>query len=327
MPKKTKRAAKPARLPRARELTTVLDLVRYAASHFNAAKLIYGFGTDDAVGDAVLLVCGALHLAPTDFDAFAPARVSSRERDRIFDLIEARLTARKPVPYLINRVYMRGVPFYIDERAIIPRSYLGEIIEGELFSGEDAALVDPHAVERVLDLCTGSGCLAVLAAAQFPNAMVDAVDVSSDALAVAAINVSDHGLADRIALHQGDLFTPLGGQRYDLILTNPPYVDAAGMAGLPPECRYEPENALDGGNDGIDVVRRIIDEAGAHLTEYGGLLCEVGRGRSTIEQNYPGRNFLWLDSERSSAEVFWINAGDLEQRAIKTGKTETATRR
>src|SRR5215468_4584722 len=206
MPKRTKTAKSStkapapitARLPRPGELITVLDFVRFAATAFNRAKLAFAHGTDDAVGDAVLLVCGALHLAPTDFDAFAAARVSADERRRLFDLIEARIRTRMPVAYLINRVYLRGVPFYVDPRVIVPRSYVGEILDGELFDGGELSLIDPGAVERVLDLCTGSGCLAILAAMRFPHAKVDAIDVSDKALAVAAINVADHGLEDRV---------------------------------------------------------------------------------------------------------------------------------
>jgi ribosomal protein L3 glutamine methyltransferase len=167
---------------------------------------------------------------------------------------------------------------------------------------------DPSEVERVLDLCTGSGCLAVLAALRFPHAQVDAVDLSGDALEVARRNVADHGLGDRISLLQGDVYAPVGDARYDLILANPPYVDAPGMAGLPPECLHEPRLALDGGADGLAIIRRIIDEAPRHLRAAGGLLCEVGRGRDVIERAYPEQSFLWLDTEESSGEVFWLDA-------------------
>jgi len=312
MPKKAKAKTAPARLRRPRELITILDFVRYAATEFNQARLVFAHGTDDAVGDAVLLVCGALELAPTDFDAFAAARLSVNERRRLFDLIAARIRTRKPVPYLINRVYMRGVPFHVDERVIVPRSYVGEILDGDLFGGGELSLIgDPTAVEHVLDLCTGSGCLAILAAMHFPNAKVDAVDISPDALAVATINVTDHGLDGRVTLLRGDLFEPVAARRYDVIITNPPYVDAAGMAGLPPECRHEPARALDGGADGIAIVRRIIDGASVRLNAGGGLLCEVGRGRATLERAFPHTSFLWIDTEASTGEVFWLGADAL----------------
>jgi ribosomal protein L3 glutamine methyltransferase len=295
------------------ELVTVLDLVRYAVTRFNAAKLTFAHGTTDPVAEAAFLVGETLHLPPDRFELFAPAKVTAAERERLLDLIEARIRSRKPAAYLLGRIYAAGVAFYVDERVIVPRSYLGEIITGDAFSGgEDGfALVDPGAVARVLDLCTGSGALAVLAAMRFPDAAVDAVDISADALAVAARNVGEHGLDDRITLLQGDLFTPVGGERYDLIITNPPYVDEAGMVALPPECRHEPAVALDGGADGIAVIARIIGEAGRHLTENGGLLCEVGRGREVLEARYPDLGFLWLDTEESTGEVFWLAACEL----------------
>ncbi len=175
----------------------------------------------------------------------------------------------------------------------------------------DSLISDPSSVESVLDLCTGSGCLAILASLNFPNATIDAVDISKIALDVAAHNVSDYGLDHRITLHRGDLFKPLGNARYDLIISNPPYVDAEGMAGLPRECRAEPKLAFDGGTDGLDIVRRILDEAAAHLTPDGGLLCEIGRCRPALETAYPQLPLLWLDTEDSHGEVFWVAAADL----------------
>ena len=207
---------------------------------------------------------------------------------------------------------MRGVPFHIDERAIVPRSYLGEMLDSELFVGESFSLVrDSEGIERVLDLCTGSACLAILAALRFPQAQIDAAELSNDALEVAKRNVADHRLKKRIRLLRGDLFAPVKGARYDLIISNPPYVDDRGMASLPPECRHEPRLAFEGGSDGISVIRRILDEAGSHLNEGGGLLCEVGRGRPAIERAYPGTRFLWLDTEESEGEVFWLDADQL----------------
>ena len=297
------------RMPRPKELTTILDHVRYAVTQFRAAQLVFAHGTTDPPAEAAFMVCEALHLPPHRFDAFAAARVTLDEQKKIFDLIETRIRTRKPAAYLMQKAYLRGIPFYVDERAIVPRSYLAEILDGELFAGEDSSLIDdPRAVERVLDLCTGSGCLAVLAALRFPNAAVDAVDISADALAVAARNITAHGLEERITLREGDLFGPVSGARYDLIVSNPPYVDAAGMAALPPECRHEPSVALDGGPDGIAVVRRIIDNAPRHLTADAGLLCEVGRDRQILEKTYPKTRFLWLDTEESTGEVFWLDA-------------------
>ena len=248
------------------ELVTLFDYVRYAVSRFAAAQLVFAHGTTDPVAEAAFIVGEALHLHPDQFETFANARVTHGEGARILDLIEQRVTTRKPAAYLVNKVYMHGLPFYVDERTIVPRSFIGELLQAHFSPDADMPLIDdPFAVTRVLDLCTGSGCLAILASRMFPNAQIDAVDLSMDALAVAARNVADYGLDDRITLYQGDLYAPLGDTRYDLIISNPPYVDAQGMADLPEECRLEPAMAFDGGDDGIDLVRRIIDEAGDHL--------------------------------------------------------------
>jgi ribosomal protein L3 glutamine methyltransferase len=303
-------AAKPPRV-KPGELLTLLDFVRYAVSRFVEAKLVFAHGTTDPVGEAAFLVCESLHLSPDQFELFANVRVTAAEAAKLLDLIERRVATRKPAAYLVNKVYMRDLPFYVDERVIVPRSFIGELLDSH-FSGENSSLIDdPRAVERVLDLCTGSGCLAVLGSHRFPNAQIDAVDVSGDALEVAARNVADHGLGGRIALHEGDLFEPLGDRKYDLIITNPPYVDAEGMAGLPRECRAEPKIAFDGGPDGLAIVRRILAGARDRLSPHGGLLCEIGRGRDLLEAEFPELPLLWLDTEESEGEVFWIGAGDL----------------
>ena len=319
MAKRAKPPAKrgrPATLPKvpAGELVSLLDFVRYAVSRFLEARLVFAHGTTDPVAEAAFLVCETLHLHPDQFEMFATARVTAREARAILEVIERRVITRKPAAYLVNKVYMRGLPFYVDERVIVPRSYIGELLESHFAgdNGEGGSLIDdPAAVESVLDLCTGSGCLAIFASLNFPNARVDAVDISKDALEVAARNVADYGLEDRLNLLRGDLFAPLGGRRYDLIISNPPYVDAEGMAGLPRECRAEPKLAFAGGADGLDLVRRILQEAGRHLTPEGGLLCEIGRGRELLEATFPQLPLLWLDTEDSEGEVFWIGAAEL----------------
>jgi ribosomal protein L3 glutamine methyltransferase len=301
----------------ASELLTLIDFVRYAVSRFVEAKLVFAHGTTDPVAEAAFLVCETLHLHPDQFETFATARVTAAEGKKILDLIARRVTTRKPAAYLVNKIYLRGLPLYIDERAIVPRSFIGELLDSRFSGqsddeGEGGSLVDdPASVESVLDLCTGSGCLAILAARRFPNAQIDALDVSKNALEVAARNVADYGLQHRVTLHRGDLFGPLGAKRYDLIITNPPYVDALGMAELPRECRAEPKLAFDGGADGLDIIRRILKEAGRHLTPEGGLLCEIGRGRELLEAAFPKLPLLWLETEESDGEVFWIGAADL----------------
>ena len=295
-----------------RELSTVLDLVRYAVTHFVAAKLAFGQGTFDVVEEATFLVAEALGLPVDGIDPFLPARLTSAERRRVFALIERRIRLRMPAAYLLNCAYLQGMRFYIDRRVIVPRSYLAELIYSDLFQGEEP-LVDPNAVGRVLELCTGSGCLAILACDVFPNAHVDAVDISKEALQVAAINAAKHDLEDRITLLKGDLFAPVGDTVYDIILANPPYVAAKAIADLPAEFSHEPRLALAGGTDGMDIVRRILAGAGAHLSPRGGLLCEIGRGRAIVERDYPDKDFLWLDTAESSGEVFWMTAEALQK--------------
>ena len=296
------------------ELQTLLDFVRYAVSRFQEAKLVFAHGTTDPVAEAAFLIGEALHLRPEQFESFATARLTHFEAEQVLALIERRIATRQPAAYLVNKIYMRGLPFYVDQRTIVPRSFIGEILDshfGAESDGESPLIDDVGAVGRVLDLCTGSGCLAILAARAFPHASIDAVDLSPDAIKVAARNVTDYGLDDRITLYRGDLFTPLGDRRYDIIISNPPYVDVEGMANLPRECRAEPAMAFDGGSDGIDLARRILEQAPAHLTPQGGLLCEIGRCRDAVEAAYPELPLLWLDTEDSEGEVFWIAATDL----------------
>lgn len=293
-----------------RELATILDFVRYAVTRFGEAKLAFGQGTYDAVEEATFLIAEALGLPVESIDPFLPARLSAVETRRIFALIETRVRKRIPAAYLLNCAYLQGHRFYVDQRVIVPRSYLSELLYSDLFRS-DAPLIDPNSVTRVLELCTGSACLAILACDIFPNAVIDAVDISSDALDVAAINVAEHDLQDRITLMRGDLFAPVADAVYDVILANPPYVTAEAVAALPNEFKHEPQLAHAGGTDGMDVVRRIIAEAPAHLSDGGGLLCEIGRGRAVLERAYPDMDFLWLDTALSSGEVFWLGVDAL----------------
>ncbi|MFL7899676.1 50S ribosomal protein L3 N(5)-glutamine methyltransferase [Azospirillum argentinense] len=297
----------------ATELRTVRDLIRYGVSRFNEADLDYGHGTTNAHDEAVFMVLEGLSLPIDQLDPYVDARLTLAERRKVADLLHARVETRKPASYLLNKAYIQGIPFYVDERVIVPRSYIGEILFSDLIGGDDFTLVeDPTEVERVLDLCTGSGCLAILAAQIFPEAHVDAVDLSADALEVAKRNVTDSGFEDRIALHHGDLFAPLKNRKYDVIITNPPYVDAEAIAALPPEFRHEPQMALASGEDGLDIVRRILKEAPKHLTPEGGLLCEFGTGREILEAEYPDLDFFWVETANSFGEVFWLTRDQLK---------------
>ncbi len=289
---------------------TPRDWLRYATGRFRSAGLAFGHGATTALDEAAYLILEGLHLPIDALDPFLDAKLLTSERRLLDALIEARATTRKPAAYLVNRAYIRGEPFYVDERVIVPRSFIGELLVTTL--AEDNALTgDPEEVSRVLDLCTGGGSLAILAARVFPNTTVDATDLSADALAVAKRNVGEHGLVERIRLLEGDLFEPVAGERYDLILTNPPYVDADAVAAFPPEYAAEPRMAHAGGEDGLDIVRRILAEAPEHLTPEGALLCEVGRGRERLLSDYPDLSFVWLDTEESAGEVFLVRAADL----------------
>jgi ribosomal protein L3 glutamine methyltransferase len=284
------------------ELLTVRDFLRYAVSCFREARLAHGHGASTALDEAAFLILETLHLPVDDINPWLEARLTSLERKRLAEIIRQRIETRKPAAYLTKRIYIHGLPFYVDERVIVPRSYLGEL----MFSGLFNELIEPVGVTSVLDLCTGSGCLAIIAARHFPNAAIDAVDISAEALEVARINVREHGLEERISLYQGDLFQPVAGKSYDVIVCNPPYVAEEEVAAFPPEYAQEPVLAHLGGADGLDLVRRILAEAPSHINAAGGLLCEVGTGRHILKRDFPELNFLWLDTEESSGEVFWL---------------------
>lgn len=308
-------------------LLTPRDYLRWAVSRFAEAGLFFGHGATSGLDEAAFLILEGLRLPIDKLEPFLDARLLPDERARLAQLIEARVTTRKPAAYLVNRAYVGEAPFYVDERVIVPRSYIGELLRGELFSGAGASLTgDPEAVTRVLDLCTGSGCLAVLAALAFPNARVDAVDLSDDALAVARRNIGDYGLDQRIRLFCGDLFAPLGVERYDLILTNPPYVGDTVMADLPPEFSAEPRMALAGGGDGLDIVRRILADAPARLAPGGGILCEIGEDRDILDAEFPQLPFLWLDTAESAGEVFWLAADAMNVNRQARAQPEKAGR-
>lgn len=287
------------------DLLTIRDFLRWAVSSFRAAKLAHGHGASSALDEAAFLILETLNLPVDDINPWLDARLTADERGKLRDIIRLRIDTRKPAAYLTKRTYIHGVPFFVDERVIVPRSYIGELLFAE------GGFELPENVGSVLDLCTGSGCLAILAAKVFPDAAIDAVDLSEAALEVAKINVEEHGLADRIRLAKSDLFAGLKGRRYDLIISNPPYVAKAEVAAFPREYAHEPVMAHLGGDDGLDLVRRILIEAPEHLNPGGGLLCEVGTGAGLLAAEYAGLDFLWLDTEESEGEVFWITREQL----------------
>lgn len=291
------------------ELHTIRDVLRHAVSRFEAAGLVYGHGTDNAWDEAVWLVTDALHLPLDRLEVFLDARLSAEEKSRLAQLMAQRICERVPLPYLLGKAWLAGHSFRVDRRVIVPRSFLAELITEQFAPW----LADPQSPRRILDLCTGSGCLAILAALAFPRARVDGIDLSNDALAVATENIRDYGLQDQVHLFHSDLFDKVPDGRYDIILSNPPYVTESAMAELPPEFRHEPALALAAGDDGMDIVRRIIAEAPGRLTDDGLLLVEIGHNRDLTEAAFPDLPFTWLDTHGGNDHVFLLHAADLPQ--------------
>lgn len=290
------------------DLATLKDWLRYAVSSFTKAKLVYGHGTANAVDEAAFLILSTLNLPIDDLEPWLDCRLTRDEREQLLQVISARVTTRKPAAYLIQSAWIQGHKFYVDERVIVPRSYIGELLCSDHLS---TAVTDLDCVTSVLELCTGSGCLAILAALAFPNAKVTAIDISNDALEVARRNVTDYGLSQRVSVLKSDLYVAIADQRFDLIIANPPYVTSSAVAAFPPEYRAEPELAHLGGRDGLDVVRRIIDAALDYLRPNGVLVVEIGDAREALEAAYPLLPFLWLNTEVSEGEVFTLTAEDL----------------
>ncbi|MFV0665497.1 50S ribosomal protein L3 N(5)-glutamine methyltransferase [Denitromonas sp.] len=289
------------------ELVTLRDWLRYAVTRFNRAQLFFGHGTDNAWDEAVYLLLHTLALPLDRLEPFLDACIPLDERETLLDIIERRVESRQPAAYLTGEAWLAGYRFKVDPRVIVPRSYFAALLADGLAPWID----DPESVTRVADVCTGSGCLAIMMAHTFPNAEVDAVDLSADALAVATDNVADYGLEGQVHLHQGDALTPLAGQRYDLILSNPPYVTAEAMAALPAEYRHEPEMALAAGDDGLDVVRSLIAHARAHLNPGGLLMVEVGHNRHLVEAAFPDQPFTWLADDQAEDMVFMLREDEL----------------
>ena len=289
------------------ELFTVRDWLRWAVSRFNEAGLFFGHGTDNAYDEAAYLILHTLHLPLDRLEPFLDARLTASERLAVANVLELRIVRRLPAAYLTGEAWLGDYRFRIDERVIVPRSYFAELLRERLAPW----LTDPDDIQAALDMCTGSGCLAILMADAFPGATIDAADLSADALAVATTNVADYGLEDQVRLVRSDLFAALEDCRYDLIVCNPPYVTAAAMADLPAEYRHEPALALASGDDGLDFVRRLLTEARSHMTGNGLLLVEVGHNADLVEAAFPDLPLTWIDTPSAEGKVFLVHAADL----------------
>ncbi|HWV17388.1 MAG TPA: 50S ribosomal protein L3 N(5)-glutamine methyltransferase [Rhodocyclaceae bacterium] len=289
------------------DLHSVRDWLRWAVSRFNEAELSFGHGCTNAYDEAAWLILHTLHLPVDELERFIDARLTRDERLAVLEMLQQRITRRVPAAYLTHEAWLGDFKFYVDERVIVPRSYFAELLE----NGFAPWIENPDAVTDVLDLCTGSGCLAIIMAHTFPNAQVDAVDISADALAVAHHNVDEYGLEGVVSPIESDLFAELGGHQYDLIISNPPYVTTESMQALPAEYRHEPALALAAGEDGLDIVRRILAGAKAHLKPGGVLAVEVGHNRDLVEAAFPELEAIWLDAEGGDEKIFLLTREQL----------------
>jgi ribosomal protein L3 glutamine methyltransferase len=303
MPKKTEDPFVDAQL----ELNTVRDLLRFAVSRFNEAKLFFGHGSASAFDEAAYLILHTLHLPLDNLEPFMDATLTASERSAVIAQLERRVTKRLPAAYLTNEAWLGPHRFYVDERTIVPRSFIAELLREEL----QPWIASADDVGSVLDLCTGSGCLAILAALTFPQAGVDAVDLSNDALAVAKRNVDDYALQSRVSLIASDMFAALKSRKYDVIVSNPPYVTAESMNALPLEYRHEPQMALASGKDGLDHVRTILKTAPAFLNEHGLLVVEVGFNREGVERAFGHLPLTWAETSAGDGVVFLVTREEL----------------
>ena len=288
--------------------TTPRDLLRYAVTRFNAAKLFFGHGSAEALDEAAYLILHTLHLPLDKLDPFLDARLLPEEVVQVLAVIERRATERVPAAYITNQAWLGTYAFYVDERVIVPRSFIAELIPQHFSPWVD----DPWGVENILELCTGSGCLAIMMADAFPNSVVDAVDISPDALEVAGRNIRDYKLEGRVNPIQSDLYQNVPFKLYDLIITNPPYVNSASMAALPQEYLCEPQIALDGGADGMDLVRKIVAGAAERLTPNGVLMVEIGNEREYAEAAFGQLGLTWVSTSAGDDMVFLLTAEQLQ---------------
>lgn len=290
------------------ELFTIRDFIRYAVSRFQEAGLYYGHGTDNAWDEASFLVWHSLHLPYQLRTEVLDARLLARERETVYELIQKRVKERLPLAYLTHEAWFAGLPFYVDERVLIPRSPLAELIENQF-----QPWLDPLQVKKVLDLCTGSGCIAIACAKAFPEAKIDATDLSLEALAVAKINTLRHHVEQQVSLYQGDLFQAVKKQKYDLIVSNPPYVSLQEMNELPSEYKHEPQLGLVSGPQGLDHALIILREAAHHLRPHGILIVEVGNSEDALAEAFPDVPFTWLEFQRGGGGVFMLTAEQIKQ--------------
>ena len=291
----------------AEELFTIRDWLRFTVSRFEESGIFYGHGTDNAYDEAAWLILAALHLPHDTLENFLDAVITATERKHLAHLIERRVTDRTPTAYLVREAWLKGFKFYVDERVIVPRSFIAELLEEQL-----APWIEyPEMIESAADICTGSGCLGILLAHAFPDAAIDVVDISPDAISVANINITNYGLQEQVQAIQSDMFTALKGKTYDLIISNPPYVDAPSMATLPQEYRNEPQLALGSGTAGLDHTHTLLREAPKHLNEGGLLVVEIGHNRDALLDAYPDLPFTWLEVDAGNEFVFLLTKEQL----------------
>lgn len=284
------------------ELLTIRDWIRFAVSDFEASNIFFGHGTDNAYDEAVWLVMGALHLPLDTVENFLDARLITSEREKLVAFIEARVTKHTPTAYLLKEAWLQGFKFYVDERVLIPRSFIAELLVHDL----SPWIEYPEMIESAADICTGSGCLGILLANSFPNAAIDVVDISQDAIDVCNINIQNYGLQDQVTAVKSDMFNALAGKSYDVIISNPPYVDAPSMATLPKEYQNEPQLALGSGDAGLDHTHTLLREATNHLNDGGLLIVEIGHNRDALEAAYPHVAFNWLEVSSGDQFVFLL---------------------
>ncbi len=289
------------------QLTTIRDWLRYAVSRFENSNIFYGHGTDNSYDEAVWLIMSALHLPMDTLDNFLDARITQAECAHLADLIDRRINNHTPTAYLVKEAYLQGLKFYVDERVIVPRSFIAELLQ----DGLQPWIEYTELIQSAADICTGSGCLGVLLADAFPEAQIDVVDISPDAIAVANINIEKYGLQERVQAIQSDMFNALKGKTYDLIISNPPYVDAPSMATLPAEYRNEPQLALGSGEAGLDHTHTLLKEAPKYLNDGGLLVVEIGHNRDALHAAYPDLPFTWLDTSSGDQFVFLLTKEDL----------------